>query len=177
MDKKWKRALQDYWAIALMAVFVYAAAPAMVHQAREALRQDDTTTGVAWLAASMATLLILTTGIVVNNILPLVRQAVIQGDTPRMSQTQQKQTVYKYQLSHSIGAPQEVDLPKDAAILHVDDQAGVITLWAQVDPHAPLVTRRFAVFGTGDDLPQDAVHRGTLLQHPYVWHIYELSNT
>ena len=86
MDKKWKRALRDYWIIALMVVFVYAAAPAMVHQGREALRQDDTTTGVAWLAASLATLLILTTGIVVNNILPLLRQPKIPtttADIPR----------------------------------------------------------------------------------------------
>ena len=86
MDKKWKRALRDYWVIALMVVFVYAAAPAMVHQAREALRQDDTAAGVAWLAASLATLLILTTGIVVRNILPLVRHPktpTTTADIPR----------------------------------------------------------------------------------------------
>ena len=86
----------------------------------------------------------------------------------------QEQTVHKYQLSHSIGEPQEVDLPRDAVIVHVDVQDRVITMWAQVDPKASPETRRFAVLGTGHPIPPGAQHRGSMLQPPYVWHVYEL---
>ena len=56
--------------------------------------------------------------------------------------------VYKYQLQ-PVGFIAELRLPKEAEILHVVEQHGVMCLWALLDTTAALELRKFAVIPTG----------------------------
>lgn len=88
-------------------------------------------------------------------------------------------TIYKYLLP--ITDLQGVDLPKGAKILHVGEQEGGISLWAQVDTEAEKENRVFKIVGTGHpiaagDRPQGLTFIGTVIQRsaPLVWHIFEV---
>ena len=72
----------------------------------------------------------------------------------------------------------ELQMPVDAQVLTVQMQGGAPQLWAKVDPAAPKVTRTFAVYGTGHQMPDDPrvqyvatfqMHDGAL-----VWHVFEM---
>lgn len=70
-------------------------------------------------------------------------------------------------------------LPPGAQIVHVAKQAdGAITFWAefntlfQDEPHL-FEERIFRVFGTGHRIESDWDYVGTILDEPYVWHLYE----
>jgi len=55
--------------------------------------------------------------------------------------------IWKFPLSAN--TTQGVSMPKDAEILSVQVNRGVICLWALCDPDAEVEDRAFAVFGTG----------------------------
>lgn len=77
--------------------------------------------------------------------------------------------VWKYDVESG-----SVSMPLGAEILSVQMQRGVITLWALVDPTAPVVTRSFVVVGTGHDLPDgNLMYRGTVQAGTFVWHVFE----
>jgi hypothetical protein len=70
-------------------------------------------------------------------------------------------------------------IPKNAKVLHADEQQENIYVWVEVDPSAEMEERSFEAFGTGDPIPhEEGVERkyistcklsgGTL-----VFHIYE----
>lgn len=86
-------------------------------------------------------------------------------------------TIYKYPLSLAGG---EVKMPDNAMILSVAVQGEEsLYIWAEVDTAEEIVTRTFAVYGTGWPLTSkfnDTPHHfiGTVICGPYVWHIYEL---
>lgn len=84
-------------------------------------------------------------------------------------------TIYKYQLSPFPG-PQTILMPTDAKILHVDDQNGVICLWALIDTNTLAVTRWFQVVGTGYDAADLTDHIGTVMQleGALVLHVFEV---
>lgn len=84
--------------------------------------------------------------------------------------------VHKYTLNPTPGRPQQLELPKEAKILHIADQYGYIRLWALVDPVASNETRTFQVFGTGQPVYPAADYIGTLQMEPFVWHIFELNS-
>ena len=68
-------------------------------------------------------------------------------------------------------------MPEDAEILHVDEQYCNVFLWALVDVDAPLVSRSFAVFGTGEMLADNPMkHLGTakLDNGNLIFHVFEL---
>ncbi len=67
-------------------------------------------------------------------------------------------TIYKYALSTE--DTQLIDMPRHAQVLTVQTQRGEPQLWALVDPHAELETRKFYTYGTGH--PIDA---GNLMDH------------
>lgn len=46
-----------------------------------------------------------------------------------------------------------VEMPAGARLLSVAFQGDDLCVWAEVDPDAPKVQRRFTVVGTGHDLP------------------------
>ena len=84
--------------------------------------------------------------------------------------------IYKYRLELKDGV-QDLGLPSGAKVLHVDQQAGIPTLWAMVEPTASEVSRRFRVIGTGwPVVKSDSLqHIGTWLCGEYVWHVFEVS--
>lgn len=60
-------------------------------------------------------------------------------------------------------------------VLHVHSRMkGTVEFWAEFQENAPGVPRTFQVFGTGHDIPEDAKYVGTAMDHPYVWHLFEL---
>lgn len=89
-------------------------------------------------------------------------------------------TIYKYQIP--IADEFEILLPKDARILCVQAQYDEPRLWAIVNPNAAVVTRRFALRGTGHpvddalaDLGNTALYRGTfqIRNGALVFHLFE----
>lgn len=67
----------------------------------------------------------------------------------------------------------EFAAPQGFRWLHVGQQHGTITVWAEVDDAAPLVVTRLRVVGTGWQIPDDAgEHIGTTQIGGQVWHVY-----
>ena len=83
--------------------------------------------------------------------------------------------IFKYPLEPSPASTQPLDLPAGAEVLHVGEQYMGIQLWAKVDPNAEPETRFFRIYGTGQTLPDDAVHLGTVQMNPFIWHVFELT--
>jgi hypothetical protein len=71
----------------------------------------------------------------------------------------------------------EIKMPGGATVLTLQDQGGVSTLWAEVDPDSPAVTRIFEWAGTGHPVPDGGVYVGTALVQggAYVFHLYEVT--
>lgn len=81
---------------------------------------------------------------------------------------------------HKYGVPIVDDcavvLPKGAVVLSVHTQRGQPFMWAEVDPDAPLVERRFCLRGTGHPFQgSEGGFVGTFLLHDggLVFHLYE----
>lgn len=55
--------------------------------------------------------------------------------------------IYKYPLK--LQNEQMVEMPQGAVVLAVQTQRETPCLWAQVDPSAPVIKRRFMTYGTG----------------------------
>lgn len=81
------------------------------------------------------------------------------------------QAVWKFPLALD-DEPQVVMMPAGAQIVYVDRQ-NVPTMWAVVDPAAPLISRVFCVAGTGHQLDEWWYYVGSLLDAPFVWHVFE----
>jgi len=80
--------------------------------------------------------------------------------------------VWKYPLV--ITDRQPIALPAGAQIRTVQLQAGVVCVWAEVEPAARLQPRTIVIVGTGHTLPTTAlVYLGSVQQGPFVWHVYE----
>lgn len=81
--------------------------------------------------------------------------------------------VYKYPME--MMGDQMIEMPKGAAVLCVQAQHGLPQLWAEVDPNAPMIKRRFAVYGTGHTMPGTfPSYVGTFQMSggDYVFHVY-----
>jgi hypothetical protein len=68
------------------------------------------------------------------------------------------------------------EMPKGANVISVGVQGDDITVWAMVDPGAPLVIRDIKVMGTGD--PQAVsccgyAFVGTVFLGAYVFHVFD----
>jgi hypothetical protein len=50
----------------------------------------------------------------------------------------------------------------------------VVQFWALDGAGSPY-TGRFRVFGTGDEVPDNVVYKGTGIAEPYAWHLFELA--
>ena len=81
--------------------------------------------------------------------------------------------VWKFPLTQ---AENEVKVPSGTKIVHVGLQVDTVTIWMEVPVSLRIETRRFQIFGTGHAIPDDATHRGTVMQGPMVWHVYELGS-
>lgn len=89
-------------------------------------------------------------------------------------------TIWKYELK--ITDTQLLEIPKDAEILSVQFQLGILCLWVLVNPKNDLEERTIEVFGTGHNVQCDmGIERkyiGTV-QDPamdLVWHVFERIN-
>ncbi len=85
-------------------------------------------------------------------------------------------TIYKYPIAAPPCDPFNLDMPAGAIVRHFASQHGVVTIWAEVDtdaqpPHTP---RRYAVYGTGQELVPGAAHVATAICGLFVWHLFEL---
>lgn len=83
-------------------------------------------------------------------------------------------TIYKYTLDKT--DRQEIPIPFEALILSVKVQNGRICVWAEVDTDNDNIPWTFWVVGTGNPIPDDCVvggnHIGSVLDGPFVWHVY-----
>lgn len=83
-------------------------------------------------------------------------------------------TIWKYQFE--IVPVFGITVPKGAVVLSAQMQGDVPCLWALVDTRRELVARRFYLFGTGNNLPEETTaysHLDTFQQGPFVWHLFE----
>lgn len=78
-------------------------------------------------------------------------------------------TVWKYKLTP------EIEIPRGAEVLSVHEQRGDLWIWVKVNPNNRSEKRRFAVFATGEDVPDISLKfigsavlsRGRLVQHVF----------
>jgi hypothetical protein len=85
-------------------------------------------------------------------------------------------TIYKFTLpSHGVA---EIEIPRHARLLSVQNQRGQITLWAAVTIPAPVEKRRFLIATTGNALHAAPADRflGTVQLHngDFVAHVFEV---
>ena len=81
--------------------------------------------------------------------------------------------IWKYTLGHYSGMV-EISVPEGGIIRSVGLQNASCQVWIEVDPLAPPEQRHFEIVGTGNVIPLLAnVYCGTVLAHPFIWHIYE----
>lgn len=82
-------------------------------------------------------------------------------------------TVWKF----SQPFPKEDDfsivMPRGAEILHADIRRDGLTLWARVDPQAPVCSWALRLAGTGHPLDNAGAHIATTVDGPFVWHLFE----
>lgn len=94
-----------------------------------------------------------------------------------------QQVVWKFLLDLDV-APQTIQVPIAARLVHIAWFQGSPTLWylVETDPFAqqrPATTaRHFQTAATGQTMPpyDQAIHHGTVIQNDtFVWHIFELT--
>lgn len=81
-------------------------------------------------------------------------------------------TIWKFSV-----APGEftLEMPRGAAVLSVQMQAGEPVMWALVDSSRPTEARRFAVYGTGHEISRGTGDfYGTFQMGPLVFHLFEM---
>lgn len=87
-----------------------------------------------------------------------------------------RQSIFKYPLP--LADHFSVEIPAGSSILTVQIQGDVPCLWAIVDKDAPMRTRRFAIYGTGWELPPDEFQGEYVAtvqaELGLVWHIFDL---
>ena len=79
--------------------------------------------------------------------------------------------IWKYPLPHI--SSHDMRMPSGAELVHVEVQHDVITIWAIVDPAAPLADRRIEVYGTNHDIAPEHIYVGSLQHGPFVWHVFD----
>jgi hypothetical protein len=83
-------------------------------------------------------------------------------------------TIWKYEIS--VEDDFELEMPESAKILKVSLQDNIPTMWVLVDKANQREKRRFAIYGTGQSLPDNyGTYIDTFLvrQDSLVWHLFE----
>lgn len=81
-----------------------------------------------------------------------------------------KKVIYKYPLM--VGFPTTVNFPVGGIVKFFALQMNEPTVWVECLKDAATVKRQVQCFGTGEDIPIDALHLGSVMQGAYVWHFY-----
>lgn len=87
-----------------------------------------------------------------------------------------KRQIWKYEVLVNDGA-KTIAMPSHASIVHVGSQNPPfgVTFWAEVDPKADSIDRKFLIVGTGHDLDDNWAYLGTVdTGMALVWHLYEI---
>lgn len=83
--------------------------------------------------------------------------------------------IFKYELP--VESFVTVSMPEGAKVLTVQPQRGAVTMWAEVDPKARRIDRRFQIVGTGHQFDSSGAHYlGSVNTGVFMWHVYELPN-
>jgi hypothetical protein len=89
-------------------------------------------------------------------------------------------TIYKYPLNYFSNTLISIQMPKDAEILHFDNQNEIPTLWAEVNTKADHENRHFVFFGTGDKMVGAKflkyIASALFAEGKFVLHFYEITN-
>jgi len=83
-------------------------------------------------------------------------------------------TIWKFPLPLSDSVA--IAMPERSRVLSVGVQSGGVRqlqLWADVNPGAAIVIRRFEIRGTGHPLGDVGRFIGTVIDGPFVWHVFE----
>lgn len=82
-------------------------------------------------------------------------------------------TVWKFPLEVLATYTQKISIPRDYRILHVGiDPEGRICLWAAIDHTAPKRDVEIRIAGTGEWLSRVGSYIGTVVDGPFVWHVF-----
>lgn len=84
-----------------------------------------------------------------------------------------KKTIWKFELGFGKST---IEIPEGAKILTMQDQGGVLHLWAAVNPDADLEKRHFVTVGTGGVINEGLEYIGTYQESAFVWHVFERIN-
>ncbi len=85
--------------------------------------------------------------------------------------------IYKYEIT-AMDPIKSFGWPEGTKVVHVDSQAeGTMQLWVEIPDQHPAETileeRTFVVYGTGHHIVDKDIYVGTVLDDPFVWHLYE----
>ena len=83
--------------------------------------------------------------------------------------------IFKYLLPIKDG-PVTLTLPAGSKVVHVGlDPADRLSLWAEFDVDSEVANeiRTFEVVGTGHLIDGSLAHLGSVVDKPFVWHVYE----
>lgn len=58
--------------------------------------------------------------------------------------------------------------------LHVAFQGDKLCIWVEVDTDDDAHLNHFHVVGTGFSVPEGGAHIGSVVEDPYVWHVYQV---
>lgn len=75
-----------------------------------------------------------------------------------------------------VSGPQNIKMPVGSEILHIGRQRSGLCIWALCDSVADIYMRVVQVVGTGDhlDFLKKENYLGTVVEHIYVWHLFDL---
>ena len=81
--------------------------------------------------------------------------------------------IYKYEVP--LSGVEVIDFPVSGLVKHVAMQGDKLCFWAEFDTlDNERLPAPFQVFGTGHNIPSDAMYMGTTQQPPFVWHLYRI---
>lgn len=87
-------------------------------------------------------------------------------------------TIWKFPIT--VGGITPINIPVGAQVrlAALDPASGAPAIWIELDPEAPMINRRFVIYGTGHEIEGDGgspsdLHVGSLIDGDFVWHIYE----
>lgn len=85
--------------------------------------------------------------------------------------------IYKYLLNR-YGIVQDIELPRDAVILHVGTQADKVYVWALIDSdYKTTEKRKLRLYYTGDPIENEPLkYIGTCVGGSLVYHLFEAIN-
>lgn len=80
-------------------------------------------------------------------------------------------TIWKYEIDWQDEV--EIEMPKDAQILCVENQRERLCIWVLCDPNANTETRTFRICPTGEAISGTYIGSAIFQNGAYVWHLFE----